>query len=560
MSNPSQMTSNQTEAQKNSFTYYPIALSVMTTVFFMWGFLTCLNDILIPHLKTVFELNYAQAMLIQFTFFGAYFLMSIPGGKIVSSLGYKKGIVTGLIIAAIGAFGFWPAAISSNYYIFLLALFILATGITILQVAANPYVTLLGPQKTSSSRLNLAQALNSLGTTVAPYIGGILILVGASYTLPKDVATAPETVQLISTLENKPITEIQSALAQAKPENIAYALKNIPPFIFNKLPNELLLEQAKRLPPEILGTVLSDTPADQKLFILSNISPEQLDQLPADVLVQSMDNLVTTALSSEKTVMLQKLKLELSPEVKQKMQAYRDDQAKSVQKPYAILGIILLLLAGFVAIFKLPENREQKQTNKDNPHSLKDVFQYSHAVLGAVGIFFYVGAEVSVGSFMINYLTLPDIGRMTEQVAAQYVAFFWGGAMIGRLVGSALMVKLSPRKLLSICAIVNLGLLITTMTSSGDIAVYSIISIGLFNSIMFPTIFSLALTGMGSLTEQASSLIVMAIVGGAVIPFAQGFIADSIGLHHAFLLPLLCYIYILYYGISGAKPRRTLES
>lgn len=553
MSNASQEVSDQ-DPKKNSFTYYPIALSVMTTVFFMWGFLTCLNDILIPHLKTVFELNYAQAMLIQFTFFGAYFLMSIPGGKVVSSLGYKKGIVTGLIIAAIGAFGFWPAAVSSNYYIFLLALFILATGITILQVAANPYVTLLGPPKTGSSRLNLAQALNSLGTTIAPYLGGVLILVGASYTLPKDIATAPQTVQLISTLENKSNTEAQAALTAANPENVAYALKNIPPFIFDKLPNDILLEQAKRLPPKILGTVLTDTPTEKKLFIMSNIPSEQLNLLPADALVQSMDSLVST----KQITTLQKLKDSISPATKQKMLTYREEQAKSVQMPYAVLGVVLLLLAGFVAIFKLPENNEHQQKEENTSYSLKDVFRYPHAVLGAVGIFFYVGAEVSVGSFMVNYLTLPDIGRMTEQVAAQHVAFFWGGAMIGRLIGSALMVKLSPRKLLSICAIINICLLILTMTSSGNVAVYSVISIGLFNSIMFPTIFSLAIAGMGPLTEQASSLVVMAIVGGAIIPFAQGFIADSIGLHHAFLLPLLCYFYILYYSVKGATPHKVV--
>lgn len=553
MSNTSQVVSDQ-DPKKGSFTYYPIALGVMTTVFFMWGFLTCLNDILIPHLKTVFELNYAQAMLIQFTFFGAYFLMSIPGGKIVSALGYKKGIVTGLIIAAIGAFGFWPAAISSNYYIFLLALFVLATGITVLQVAANPYVTLLGPAKTGPSRLNLAQALNSLGTTIAPYLGGVLILVGASYTLPKEVATAPQTVQLISTLENKSNTEVQAALAQSSPENVAYALKNIPPFIFDKLPNDILLEQAKRLPPEMLGTVLADTPAGKKLFILSNIPTEQLNQLPADALVQSMDSLVGT----DQVSTLQKLKESISPATKQKMLAYREDQAKSVQMPYAVLGVVLLLLAGFVAIFKLPENNDHQRKEENTTYSLKDVFHYPHAVLGAVGIFCYVGAEVSVGSFMVNYLTLPDIGRMTEQLAAQYVAFFWGGAMIGRLIGSVLMVKLSPRKLLSICTVVNICLLLITMTSSGNTAVYSVISIGLFNSVMFPTIFSLAITGMGALTEHASSLIVMAIVGGAVIPFAQGFIADSIGLHHAFLLPLFCYFYILYYSVKGATPHRVV--
>lgn len=558
MNDTSQPVSGKIDPKSNSFTYFPIALGVMSTVFFMWGFLTCLNDILIPHLKTVFELNYAKAMLIQFTFFGAYFLMSIPGGKLVSSLGYKKGIVTGLIIAAIGAFGFWPAAISTNYYVFLLALFVLATGITILQVAANPYVTLLGPAKTSSSRLNLAQALNSLGTTLAPYLGGILILVGASYTLPKDVAAAPETVQLISTLENKALPDIQASFEQAKPESITYALKNVPPFIFNKLPQEFLLAQAKILPPEMLGSVLADTPTDKKLYILSNLPADKIDQLSSETLVQSMDSFQTTALNADQATELQQFKSTLNQDTKSRMKAYRDNQAKSVQVPYAILGVILLLLAGFVAIFKLPENKEHQKTEANTTYTLKDVFKYPHAVLGAVGIFFYVGGEVSVGSFMVNYLTLPDIGRMTEQAAAQYVAFFWGGAMIGRLIGSALMVKISPRKLLSICAIVNICLLITTMSTSGSTAVYSIISIGLFNSIMFPTIFSLAITGMGPLTEQASSLVVMAIVGGAIIPFAQGIIADSIGLHHAFLLPLVCYLYILYYGFHGSKPTKVV--
>ncbi|MDI2091788.1 sugar MFS transporter [Commensalibacter oyaizuii] len=556
MSTSPQSTPDNTNGK---FTYYPVALGVMTTVFFMWGFLTCLNDILIPHLKTVFELNYAQAMLVQFIFFGAYFLMSIPGGKIVSKLGYKKGIVTGLIIAALGAFGFWPAAISYNYYVFLLALFVLATGITILQVAANPYVTLLGSAKTSSSRLNMAQAFNSLGTTVAPYLGGLLILTGASYSLPAQVGNAPETVQLVSTLNNKPLNDIKPALEHAEPQAVAYALKNIPPFIYEKLPDTLLLEQAERLSPKLLGTVLGDIPTDKKLFILSQFSAEKLEQLSPSVLVQALDNFATVSLTSEQTQQFQKLKNTLNATTEQNMQSYRDNQAKSVQMPYAVLGCILLLLAGFVAIFKLPENRSEEAKSTANTYRLKDVFGYSHAVLGAIGIFFYVGAEVSVGSFMINYLTLPDIGRITEQAASQYVAYFWGGAMVGRIIGSALMVKISPRKLLSLFAIINLCLLTTTMITSGTVAVYSIISIGLFNSIMFPTIFALAITGMGALTEQASSLVVMAIVGGAVIPFAQGFIADSIGLHHAFLLPLVCYFYILYYGLHGAQPRKTVE-
>jgi FHS family L-fucose permease-like MFS transporter len=376
-----------TGSEDNRYTYYPMALTVITTVFFMWGFLTCLNDILIPHLKAVFELSYAQVMLVQFTFFGAYFLMSLPAGRVVAHLGYKKSIVTGLIIAGIGAVGFWPAAGLRLYPAFLGALFVLATGITVLQVAANPYVALLGPERTSSSRLTLAQALNSLGTTIAPWFGSLLIL----------------------------STKVKSA-----------------------------------------GEIAALSASQQTL--------------------------------------------------------YRAQEAQSVQKPYIGLA-------------------------------------------GVLGIFFYVGAEVSIGSFMVNYLAQPSIGHMSDQQAAHYVSLYWGGAMVGRFLGSALLAKFSPRKLLAIFASVNIVLLLTTITTSGDTAMYSIVAIGLFNSIMFPTIFSLGIERMGPLTGKASSLLIMAIVGGAVLPFLQGFLADNIGIQHAFFLPLLCYAYIVFYGMRGSYIR-----
>lgn len=546
-----------TTEQDNRFTTYPVALGVISIVFFMWGFLTCLNDILIPHLKTVFELNYTKAMLIQFTFFGAYFIMSIPGGKLVSALGYKKGIITGLIIASIGAFGFWPAAISTNYYVFLFALFILATGITILQVGANPYVTLLGPEKTGSSRINLAQALNSLGTTVAPALGGVLILAAASYSLPADIKTAPETTQLVQTLNTKSTSEIKPVIEQTPPASVAYALKNIPPFIYNKLPNDLLLEQMQRLSPKLLDTTLESLPAERKLYVLSAMPQDTLEQLQPATLVSALDGFVTMKLDPAQTTEFQTLKSHLTDTTQQKIQSYRNGQAKSVQVPYAILGCVLLLLAGFVALFKLPSRRDNEPKSETH-YTMSDVLKYPHVVFGALGIFCYVGAEVSVGSFMVNYLTMPEIGRMTEITATHYVSYFWGGAMIGRLIGSALMVKISPRKLLACCAVVNIILLITTMMSTGNMAVYSVVSIGLFNSIMFPTIFALGIAELGPLTEQGSSLIIMAIVGGAVIPFIQGMIADSIGLHHAFLLPLVCYVFILFYGVKGSVPKKVV--
>lgn len=419
-----------TDSTDSRYTYYPLALTVITTVFFMWGFLTCLNDILIPHLKAVFELNYARAMLVQFTFFGAYFLMSLPAGRIVAHLGYKKSIVTGLIIAGIGAAGFWPAAGLRLYPAFLGALFVLATGITVLQVAANPYVALLGPEKTSSSRLTLAQALNSLGTTIAPRFGALLIL-------STQVKSAGEIAQLSA--------------------------------------------------------------------------PQQM--------------------------------------------LYRTQEAQAVQMPYIALAVVLVLLAVFVWAFRLPKLEESTEQADTSHHSLLDALRYPHVLFGVLGIFFYVGAEVSIGSFMVNYISQPNIGHISEQQAANFVSYYWGGAMIGRFLGSWLLAKFSPRALLAIFAAVNILLLLITMTTSGDTAMYSIIAIGLFNSIMFPTIFSLGIERMGPLTGKASSLLIMAIVGGALVPWLQGVLADNIGIQHAFLLPALCYAYIVFYGLRGSVIR-----
>ncbi len=419
-----------TPASGEHYTDYPMALGVLTTIFFMWGFLTCLNDILIPHLKSIFQLNYAQAMLVQFTFFGAYFLMSLPAGRLVAALGYKKGIVAGLAIAGVGALGFWPAASLHLYPAFLGALFVLATGITVLQVAANPYVALLGPERTSSSRLTLAQALNSLGTTLAPWFGGLLILSN--------------------------VVKSQAELAA--------------------------LEPAQRL-------------------------------------------------------------------------LYDTQQAQAVQFPYIGLAVVLFLLAIFVWLFRLPALTEATDKGDHARHGFAEVLRHPHVLFGVLGIFFYVGAEVSIGSFMVNYLSMPEIGNISEQQAARYVSWYWGGAMIGRFVGSALMAKFSPRRLLALFAAINALLVLTTMLSSGGLAMYSIIAIGLFNSIMFPTIFALGIERLGPMTSKASSLLIMAIVGGAILPFVQGVFADHIGLQHAFFLPLLCYLYIVFYGLRGSRIR-----
>ncbi|AWH53322.1 L-fucose:H+ symporter permease [Stenotrophomonas sp. ESTM1D_MKCIP4_1] len=405
------------------------ALWVATTIFFMWGFLTSLNDVLIPHLKAVFELNYTRAMLVQFTFFGAYFLMSVPAGRLVARLGYKKGIIAGLLIASVGALGFWPSAALRTYDAFLASLFVLATGITVLQVAANPYVALLGPEKTASSRLTLAQALNSLGTTLAPMFGGFLIL----------------------------STAVKSG------------------------------DEIKAMPVA-----------------------EQL--------------------------------------------AYRAAEAQSVQGPYVGLAIALVLLAVFVFLFRLPSLTESTEQADTSHHTLLDALKHPHVLFGVLAIFFYVGAEVSIGSLMVNYLALPEIGGMSEAQATWYVSMYWGGAMIGRFAGAWLLAKYSPRRLLAGFALANVVLLAVTLGSGGKVALYGIVATGLFNSIMFPTIFSLAIERLGPLTNKASSLLIMAIVGGAIIPLLQGMLADRIGLHLSFVLPVVCYVYIIFYGLVGSRP------
>ncbi|MGA8865961.1 MAG: sugar MFS transporter [Candidatus Sulfotelmatobacter sp.] len=481
---------------------YTVPLAVVTTLFFMWGFLTCLNDILVPHLKSIFDLNYAKVMLVQFAFFGAYFLFSIPSAKVIDWIGYQRSMVAGLLTMGLGAFLFVPAASVPSYPLFLVALIVLAAGITCLQVAANPYVTVLGKPETASSRLNLTQAFNSLGTFLAPFFGGLLIL-----------SVAPRT-----------------------------------------------MEEIRALAPDAL-------------------------------------------------------------------QAYRLHEAATVKMPYVGLGIALVVLAIAIGSFKLPkiEHAQHRVGEKLND----SIWKHPNVVFGAIAIFVYVGAEVSIGSFLVNYFNEPDISGLAEKVAASFVAFYWGGAMIGRFIGSnflsgakaaymglvsavsivlvlasypigtvrtyeghsafmaflwkvvwvlvvgrplfvlvavvAALIAIAAAlrggrataktgTLLGICAVSTSILVGISMLSTGHVAMWSIILVGFFNSIMFPSIFTLGVAELGPLTGDGSGLLIMAIVGGAIIPLAQGAIADRIGIHHAFFLPVICYLYILFFALSGSKP------
>ncbi len=413
---------------------YTTELTILTSLFFMWGFLTCLNDILIPHLKAVFSLNYAQAMLIQFCFFGAYALISLPSGILVEKIGYKRGIIIGLVTAGIGCLAFYPAAGTRSYPLFLLALFILAAGITLLQVAANPYVAILGKPETASSRLNLTQAFNSLGTTIAPYFGSLLIL--------------------------------------------SVAVKSV--------------EETQKM------------------------NPAQLT-------------------------------------------AYQLTEASAVQVPYLGLAAALLIIAGIFAVVKLPEIEASSigssggDGNSYDSHH-ESAWKYRHLMLGAIGIFVYVGAEVSIGSFLVNYFGSSSVLGMKAADAGKFVSFYWGGAMVGRFIGSYIQRKIKPGIVLAFNAVVASILVVTSMLSFGYLAMWSILLVGLFNSIMFPTIFTLAIDGLGKHTGQGSGILCMAIVGGAIIPVLQGLIADSIGIHHAFILPVICYLFIIFYGLKGHIP------
>jgi FHS family L-fucose permease-like MFS transporter len=405
------------------------ALIIITMLFFMWGLLTSLNDVLIPHLKSVYTLTYVQAMLVQFCFFGAYFIVSIPAGMLIKRIGYQNGAVTGLIIAASGCALFYPAA-QSGYALFLFAFFILAAGITILQVAANPYVTVLGDPKTASSRLTLTQAFNSLGTTIGPFFGGVLILSGS-------------------------------------------------------------------------------------------------------VLVSASDfDLMSTA----------------------EQMAYRTEQATSVQIPYLVLAGALLLLAVVFAIVRLPKITHSDEATSNSANDTHDsIFKHRNLLLGTIAIFMYVGAEVSIGSFLINFFGESNIAALAPASAAKFVSYYWGFAMIGRFIGFAVMRYVSPGKTLAFNAACSMALILTAILGEGHLAMWSLLLVGLFNSIMFPTIFSMALHQLGKFTGQGSGILCMAIVGGAIVPFIQGFLADRIGIQLSFYVPLICYGFILFFGMKYAS-------
>jgi FHS family L-fucose permease-like MFS transporter len=405
---------------------YVPALTLLASLFFMWGFITVINNTLLPHLRSVFDLDYTETTLIESVWFIAYFVASIPSAKLIERIGYQKSLVVGLLVMAAGAMGMTLAASLPSYGVTLAMLFVIASGITLLQVAANPYVTVIGPSETASSRLNLVQAMNSAGTVLAPLFGAYLIL-GRS----------------------------KGGTAEA-------------------------------------GTVLS--------------------------------------------------------------QAERLADAQSVILPYALVAAVLIVLAVVIARFPLPAMGAATSRVSKAERQKLSLWNHRNLVFGIPAIFIYLIAEIGVANLFVNFVSQPDIANLTHEQAGRYLTFLWTGMMIGRFAGSALMQRIPAETVLAAFSIGAFVVMLVTVFTTGPLAMWSLILVGLFHSIMFPTIFALGIRGLGPLTEEGSGLLIMAIAGGALV-IVQGWLADRYGLQSSFLLTAACELYILFYALRGSRAR-----
>lgn len=422
-------TDTQATAPEGAAVSYTRALTLLASLFFMWGFITVINNTLLPHLRSVFDLNYTQTTLIESVWFIAYFVASIPSAKLIERIGYKNSLVTGLVIMAFGSLGMMLAASLPSFGVTLTMLFVIACGITLLQVAANPYVAVVGKPETASSRLNLVQAMNSAGTMLAPLFGAYLIL-GRS---KGGTATA--------------------------------------------------------------GTVLTE--------------------------------------------------------------AERLADAQSVILPYGIVAGLLLILAIIIARFPLPAMGTANSRVAKEERSKLSLWHHRNLVFGVPAIFIYLIAEIGVANLFVNFVSQPDIANLTHEQAGRYLTFLWGGMMVGRFIGSAVMQRFDAAHVLALFSIGAFIVMMVTVFAHGPVAMWSLILVGLFHSIMFPTIFTLGIKGLGPLTEEGSGLLIMAIAGGALV-VVQGWLADKYGLQLSFLLTAACELYILFYALWGSKPTAAL--
>jgi FHS family L-fucose permease-like MFS transporter len=417
------MSTRSTPAAGQSTPSYTGPFITVAVLFFIFGFITNLNMALVPHLRSIFDLPYAWAMLAESAFFLAYFVFSSPTSRLIESIGYKKTMVVSLFIQVVGCLLFVPAAKMVSFPLFLTAVFIVGAGVTALQTAANPYVAILGPEHSAPVRLTLAQALNSLGGTIAPLVAGAYIL-----TDPASTAT-------------------KAAIAN------------------------------------------------------------------------------------------------------------------TVRGPYIAIAGGLLILGIAVAFMHLPhiaQTQEFRPGKEGDPVLGRSIWSYRHTVLGAVGIFLYVGVEVGLASIAVNYFKSQGVD--SAKTASFLVSLYWFGALVGRLLGSWVLTKIKSNKLLGAFGFIAAALLLVSMVSSGPVAIWTVVLCGFFNSIMFPNIFALGIAGLGPMTSKGSGLIMTAVVGGAIVPLLLGAAADKMGIQHAFVIPIFCYLFIAYYGLWGSKPTRTVTA
>ena len=402
---------------------YLVPFITVTALFFIFGFITTLNMSLVPHLRSIFDLSHAWAMLAESAFFLAYFVFSAPTSKLIESIGYKRTMVVSLFIQVVGCLLFVPAARLVSFPLFLTAVFVVGAGVTALQTSANPYVSILGPEHSAPVRLTLAQAFNSIGTTIAPLVAGAYILT----------------------------------------------------------------------------------------------DPGKL--------------------------------------------ASKASVADTVRVPYLLIAGALLLLGLGVAFMHLPhveQTQAFRPAKAGDPILSRSIWGYKHTVLGALGIFFYVGVEVGLGSIAVDYFKTQ--GMSTAETASFLVSLYWFGALVGRLLGSWILTKVRSGTLLGIFGFAAAALIALSMVTSGWVAIWTLVLCGFFNSIMFPNIFTLGIAGLGPMTSKGSGLIMTAVVGGAVIPYLLGALADRVGIQHSFVLPVICYLYIAYYGLWGSKPTRSITA
>lgn len=414
---------------KNKATHFLVPLLVVMSLMFFWNMSRNINDILIPHLKRARQLTDFQSSLVQSAFFGAYFLMALPAGMYIHRKGYRAGMITGLLVAAMGAAMFFPAAEARSYPLFLLGLFVMAAGFTFLEVTATPYIAILGEARDASSRLSLSAAIGSVGATVAPYIGSLLLM---------------------------------------HKEDISEA-------------------------------------------VIKNYSPTQL-------------------------------------------QLFLSAEADMVKLPYLILSLLFLAMSVLIFFIKMPDLHEKSV----KAYSFKNIFKFPHTILGVAAVFCYLGAEVGIVSFMIRYAQSLHIPGLTQQKSALFISLYMGLVLAGRLGGAFLLKRIKPSVVLLISAGGAMMLVVVAILTGGYFSLFSLAVVGLFTSVMYPVIFTLSIKGLGNYTKTASSLLIMGVVGGALVPPLMGLMSDQAGIRLAYIFPVLCYIYVIYYGYKGYKIKKTI--